>query len=113
MNISWRNMAFSGLSVWVIILAISVYLLMPLRQKLTFGIDLVGGSYITIEVQTKKAVEAALLDKLEGMAHRLKGANKPTPVSKDVKGHDIVMTFNSVGEAQAAAQVLKGEKDIT
>ena len=31
---------------------------MPLRKKLRFGIDLVGGTYITLEVQTDKAVES-------------------------------------------------------
>ena len=56
MNLSLRRMALSGLSVWIIVLALSLFFLTPLSKKLRRGIDLVGGTYITLEVQTDKAV---------------------------------------------------------
>ncbi len=57
MNVSSsRNIVFSSFTFWALVALIGLYAIWPMRQKIKFGIDLVGGTYITLEVQTDKAV---------------------------------------------------------
>lgn len=119
MNI--RALLFSWLSFWVVVGAIGLYFLYPLRNTLRFGIDLVGGTYITLEVQTDKAVESVLLEKLQAISNKLESADK-MPVDKKVvveshsqtkkiNKHEIVLIFASIADAQAAALLLREEKN--
>lgn len=57
MTISLKRIVFSQLSVWFIITLFGVLFLMDLRKNLNFGIDLVGGTYITLEVKTDLLLE--------------------------------------------------------
>ncbi len=107
MNFSLRRVAFSGFAAWMVLLAVFIYFLVPLRKTLRFGIDLVGGTYITLEVQTSKAVDAALQDKLENMYARLKKAGKGQPTTSDVKDNNLLLHFSSINAANEAAQLLK------
>jgi len=74
---------------WVLLAAACLFFLYPIREKLRFGIDLVGGTYITLEVQTDKAVEAELAEKMQGLTAKLKKANKVLPTSKEVKNETL------------------------
>ncbi len=113
MSLSLRRMAFSGFAAWMVVLILAVYFLSPLRKSIRFGIDLVGGTYITLEVQTEKAVQAALLDTMESLVHTLRDAKKAAPITKDVHNNEIILTFASSADAQAAATFLKGaEPDL-
>lgn len=58
MKISLKRIVFSQLSIWFIITLIGAYFLMNLRNNLNFGIDLVGGTYITLQVKTDALLEA-------------------------------------------------------
>lgn len=107
MNLSLRRMAFSGFAVWMVILILALYFLYPLRKHIRFGIDLVGGTYITLEVQTEKAVQAALLDGMETLVAKLRDAKKTLPISQDATDNKVILTFSSVADAQAAATLLK------
>lgn len=69
MSADIRKIVFSGFMFWVAVAAIGLYLITPLREKLRFGIDLAGGTYITLEVQTEKAIEDELVDYMEGIRH--------------------------------------------
>lgn len=109
MSISARNVAFSGITFWMALIAVGFYFLYPLRQSLKFGIDLVGGTYITLEVQTEKAIESELLARLNNMPSRLKNLRLNEPKSKKVEDLSIVMTFDSSTAANDAAMALKGE----
>ncbi len=111
MNVSLRRVATSGFTIWMVALVAAIYLLIPLREKITFGIDLVGGTYITLEVQTDKAVEAAFLDKVELLTNQLKKAKNEVP-KVALASNEAVMTFSSVAAAQAAATTIKADKDI-
>lgn len=57
MMISLKRVIFSQLSIWLIVTIFGIYFLSQLRQNLNFGIDLVGGTYITLEVQTDLLLE--------------------------------------------------------
>lgn len=107
MNIALRRVAFSGFAVWVLFAAISVYFLYPLRKNLRFGIDLVGGTYITLEVQTEKAVEASMRTRLDALLTDLKSADKALPTAYDIKNGAIELTFASLDAAQGAASILR------
>ncbi len=107
MNLSFRRMVFSELAFWLAICGIGLYFLLPLRQSLRFGIDLVGGTYLTLEVQTDKAVEADLVEQMQSVDGRLRRANKALPTSKSIEKNTIVLTFASLQDAQMAAMELK------
>lgn len=107
MSRSMRAMAFSGLSVWIAGLILGICFLMPLRERLRFGIDLVGGTYITLQVQTEKAVETELLDRLEWVTYKLKENHKAVPEKQDIKNDSIQLSFKSPADAQAAVSTLK------
>lgn len=107
MNLSLKNVMFSGFAAWIAALLIGLYLIMPLREHINLGIDLVGGTYITLEVQTDKAVEAELLDKTDWANARLKEARKALPTAHDVKANTLILSFASAADAQSAVQSLK------
>ena len=107
MNLSFRRMFFSELTFWLVLCAIGLYFLLPLRQSLRFGIDLVGGTYLTLEVQTDKAVEAELIEHMQSVDAQLKRANRALPTAKYVEKNTIVLTFASLQDAQMAAVELK------
>ena len=107
MNVSVRKIFVSELMFWVLLCGIGLYFLLPLRQSLRFGIDLVGGTYLTLEVQTDKAVEADLVEQMQSVDAKLKRANRTLPTSKYVENNVIILKFDSLQDAQAAAMDLK------
>lgn len=113
MNTSARQGIFSWFTFWIALAILFCYMLWPLRKTLRYGIDLVGGSYITLEVQTAKAIETELLAKLQSITSRLKEANKEMPTNKTVENGVITLTFSSAAAAQNAAQVIQAEKDLS
>ncbi len=114
MNLSLRRMVASELMFWVALCGIGLYFLLPLRESLRFGIDLVGGTYLTLEVQTDKALESELVEQLQGIDNRLKRVGKAVPTTKVVEKDVLVLTFSTMQDAQSAAMTLKAElSDMT
>ena len=107
MDISFRKVFASELMFWVLLCGVGLYFLLPLRQSLRFGIDLVGGTYLTLEVQTGKAVEADLVEQMQSVDAKLKRSNRKLPISKYVENNTIILKFDSLQDAQAAAMDLK------
>lgn len=110
MNVSAHRSLFSWFTFWVILAVVCCYFLWPLRKTLRYGIDLVGGTFITLEVQTDKAVETELLSKLQPISNRLKEAGKEQPVTKNVGNGQIILTFSSAAAAQNAAQIIQDKE---
>jgi len=108
MNTLMRRFIFSGFFFWLVLASIALYFILPFRQKLRFGIDLVGGSYITLEVQTDEAIRAELSEKLQRIPDRLKKANLKL-ASKELVKNEIILKFESPDAAQAAASILRDE----
>ena len=108
-----RKLLFSWATFWLVVAGAIIYFLFPLRQKLRFGIDLVGGTFLTLKVQTDKAVEGKLRGTLQFIPDKLKSGNYKLPVSKEVKGQEIVLKFADVSSANSAAIYLKDNlKDL-
>jgi preprotein translocase subunit SecD len=108
MNLSIRRALTSSFMFWIVLAIFSVYIL-SLKKSLRFGIDLVGGTYITLEVQTDKAIENDLLARLQDLPARLQNADQEVPLSKKIEQNEIVLTFASPAAAQSAATLLKSE----
>ena len=51
-----RKVLMSWATFWIVVSGLIVWWLWPLRENLKFGMDLVGGTFLTLEVQTEKAV---------------------------------------------------------
>lgn len=107
MSLSVRKLFFSEFMFWVVLAAIGIWFLLPLRQSLRFGIDLVGGTYLTLEVQTDKAVEADLIEMMQSVDGKLARSNRALPTSKLIEKNSIILTFASMNDAQMAAADLK------
>lgn len=104
-----RSIIFSQLSGWLLVAAVSVYFLYPLRNSIRLGMDLAGGTYLTLEVQTEKAVEAELVEQLQAIESKLKAERKPLPQSKKIAGNSIELTYDSAQTAQDVALTLRDE----
>ncbi len=107
MNLSIRRIFLSELMFWTVLCVVGLYFLLPLRKSLRFGIDLVGGTYLTLEVQTNKAVEAELVEIMQSVDSKLRRSQRILPASKFVEKETIVLAFASLQDAQMAAGDLK------
>jgi preprotein translocase subunit SecD len=70
---------------------------------------LVGGVYLTLEVQVAKAVESSLATVMNSVYKTLKVEGK-VPLSKAIQQEKIVFSFATLQEAQDAVQSMKREK---
>lgn len=103
----------SELMIWVLLCGVGLYLLYPLRQTLRFGIDLVGGTYLTLEVQTDKAVEADLVSKMQGIDSKFKRNRAISLISKKIENNSLILSFENPQQAQEASRILKtDERDL-
>lgn len=103
MNTTQRLSFWSYALLFWVILAIGSGALLYFRwDKLRFGIDLVGGTYITLQVQTDKAVESDLTDRMQGFPEKLKREGLPVPEKKTIENQQIVLTFKDADAAQKA-----------
>ncbi len=109
MNTSARSLLLSSFTFWIVFVGIGLYFILPIREKIKFGIDLVGGTYITLEVQTDKAVEAELTEIMQSLPLKLKTANIAAPATKNIENKQIVLTFDSASSAQAAASYIQSD----
>lgn len=105
MSTAVKRFSFSWFSFWVVLALIGIYFLLPLRKNLRLGIDLVGGTYITLQVQTEKAVEAELLSRMQGITSKLKEVAKE-PVEKLIENNQIRLTFDTPAAAASASQMI-------
>ncbi len=115
MNLSTTSLTRSGFLLWMLAAAgIVAYLFtfynggVHLRpDRIKFGIDLVGGTYITLKVQTDKAVETELFDKVVSLSKKLDNEAHIIPVSHTIEKNEARIRFDSPATAQAAQSIIK------
>ncbi len=110
MNSSLQRVINSSFTLWLLLGLFSVWVLFwknPIRESVRFGIDLVGGTYITLGVQTQKALDAQLVSKMQSLTENLKSANKAQPTTRSVDNGVMTLVFENMAAAQDAAQQLK------
>lgn len=117
MAVSLSRLVFSRLTFWVIITLFGAYFLYSIKQNdekrffhLRYGIDLVGGTFITLEVELAKAQAMELGEKMKDFTDLLRSNNKPQPTEKRIVDNAIQMTFSSMQEA-AEAKTFLMERD--
>jgi preprotein translocase subunit SecD len=104
-----KRFANSSLMIWILLIIIGIYFLYPLRKSLRFGIDLVGGSYLTLEVKTDVAIEAELIRKLQSIDAKCK-RERINIISKTVQDQKIILTFENPQQTQEAARIIKSDE---
>lgn len=107
MAISLRRYLFTEFNFWIAVAILGVYFLYPLRDAIRFGSDLVGGTYLMLEVKTDEAVRADLVSRMQDIDSLLRRLKKSVPTSKVVKDGQIELSFASMQDAQEAAQAIK------
>ncbi|MDP3889127.1 MAG: protein translocase subunit SecD [bacterium] len=105
-----RRVFISGFMFWVVVAVLGLYFVLPLKKSIRFGSDLVGGTFLTLEVQTQEAVGAELVSRMQGIEAKLKRAHKSLPKSKLIENEVLKLTFETMQDAQDAAVVLKSEE---
>lgn len=106
MTISLSRLLLSRLSLWIAIMLAGSYFVYHIKHYVTFGIDLVGGTYIALEVQLEKAREAELVEKMKDSVELLQANGQPTPVEKHMSEGSVFLSFSSIQEAASASQFL-------
>ncbi|MGB8468350.1 MAG: protein translocase subunit SecD [Candidatus Babeliales bacterium] len=110
MNRSVRTFVSSSFFVWVVVAIGALAYLFTIQNgrlalrpdRVKFGIDLVGGTYITLSVDIDKAVELELHAKKQNLLNRLKEANHPLPVAQSIEKDAINFKFDSAHGLNAA-----------
>lgn len=106
MTVAMRRFFSSSLALWLVVTVVGAYFLTYIHHYVNFGIDLVGGTYITLEVKVEKAVENELADRMQSSIQLLSKNNMPTPVGQKVSSESAVMTFANERDASQAEQFL-------
>ncbi len=114
MNLTARKILSTSFVGWIALAIFSLFYLFTFKDgklrlredRLKFGIDLVGGTYITLEVQTDKAIEVELTDKAESLLKKMKEARQTLPISKTRQHNSLVWKFENAQAAQELAQYI-------
>jgi preprotein translocase subunit SecD len=111
MNPSIQRFFSTSFTLWVAFaVAMCGYLYFYGKKDIRFGIDLVGGTYITLEVQQDDVVKNYLGDKVKNFESMLKAAHVELD-SKPVLAHDgLVFKFLSSSIAREAETAFKSEE---
>lgn len=111
MNHSFQKVLSTGFAFWVLFaVATCGYLYRYGKNDIRFGIDLVGGTYITLEVQADDVVKNYLGDKIRGFESIAK-TSKLELDGKPVLAHDsLVFNFQSTNAAREAEAAFKSEE---
>ncbi len=83
MSLVLRRFFFSSLSLWFLITLFGIYFLAHIGSFINFGIDLVGGTFITLEVKVDKAYSAEVLERVETALRDLKAQGASLPIARD------------------------------
>jgi preprotein translocase subunit SecD len=112
-----RQLFSTSFFIWLLFACVGLFYLFTFKDgrirlredRIKFGIDLVGGTYITLSVQTDKAIEVELTDKVEAALKKMKEA-KLIPSSRSRQMTQEILRFDSLQSAQQAADLLKQDK---
>ena len=122
MNSTVRSLFGSSLFFWLACALVGFFYLFTFKggnfalkdDRVKFGIDLIGGTYITLEVETEKAVEAELFDKIANVKHKMEDAGIEEPESEVIQGNKATLKFASSEDALAMQSfIAKEEKALS
>ncbi len=99
-----------GFLFWIGFALVGSYFIWPLKKHVKLGTDLIGGFYITLQVQTDEAVKVELIERMRGSIARLKDQGVVSVASK-IEGHSFILTFATAEETQKAIKFLKSHSN--
>ena len=112
MTLTSRPILLINVLFWLAVTAFGAYFLKNLvghkgeKGFINFGIDLVGGTYLTLDVKVDEAVKNDLLSEMTNLSDRLKKENKTLPSAPTIVENELMGILNFPTEA-AAAEALK------
>ena len=111
MIIAVRRLLASSLAFWIALACIFLYFLYPPMKRLQFGIDIVGGTYMTLGVQTGEAVAYELQALAQSALADIKRRDKiePTATKLDKETLTFVMTFANQEQALKVQSSIENE----
>lgn len=110
MNIAIRRIFMSGFMGWLLFAALTItYFGFYGKNSLKFGIDLVGGSYITLEVQQDDVIKTELHDKIKSFESILEEANIELESKPTFHKNALNFIFASKKSAQEAEAAFRHE----
>ncbi len=104
---STRRGVFVEFFSWVLLAIIGTYIVWPLKDRPRRGIDLVGGFYITLNVDLEEALKMELVHTMQTLLSVLQKNDIADPLTHKVESNAIVFNFKSVEDADRAAQAFK------
>ncbi|MBN2267570.1 MAG: protein translocase subunit SecD [Candidatus Babeliaceae bacterium] len=109
MTVTLRRLLLSRLTFWILITAASVYFLffyvIP-EKRIKLGIDIAGGSYITLGVRLDEAIKNELTERMYDAKTVLADKKGLRPVKHDIENESIIFSFSEPKQAYAAAEFL-------
>ena len=111
MNHSVQRVLTTGFASWVVLAAfMSFYIYKYGKESIRFGIDLVGGTYITLEVQQDDVVKSYLGDKVSAFEAALKSAKLEADSKPTFMTDGLLFKFSSINVAREAKSVFESEE---
>jgi len=111
MTLTSKPTLLVSIILWLTVTGLGVYLILNIQRYVNFGIDLVGGTYITLEVETDKAIENELVDKMQTITRKLEEEKRPVPAAPKVEANQGILTFETDSKAKEAHDAVSGELD--
>lgn len=104
-----------NLLLWLAVTVFGVYLLSHVKNFINFGIDLVGGTYLTLDVKIEEAYKHELMTISDEFIEKLKAEKLSVPKSPKISadGEEADLEFESLADAKAAFEILKQLPNIT
>lgn len=108
---SLRRIFVSSFGFWIALAIAALYFLYPPMKRLTFGIDLVGGTYITLGVKTEEAVahdlQSLMLSTVSSLKRDEKVEAKSSKFNKEQLSFEL--TFDNSADALKAEAFIRDQ----
>lgn len=101
-----QRILFSRIALWVAVTVVSAYFTLFINHYVNFGIDLVGGTYITLKVHLDKAQENELAEGIQKVLSIIKTANIASPLSQRIESLEGIVRFQNEDDASQALSLL-------
>lgn len=118
MNTTFRPALTINTIFWIAVTLFGAYFLLFMQKNkwINFGIDLVGGTYLTLDVKVKEAARNEILGAMQSAVDTLKEQGKPQPVTAPAANAQALngtMVFENDKAAEEALNILKENTDIS
>jgi len=104
-----------NLLLWLAVTIFGAYLLTHIKQFINFGIDLVGGTYLTLDVKIEEAYKHELMSISDDFIEKLKTEKLQFPKAPKISsnGQDAELEFETEAAAKVGLDVLKEVPNIS